>query len=333
MKGIKMSNSVIRVAVTGGAGQICYSLLFRIAAGDMFGPDQPVAINILELPVAMNVLEGVAMELDDGASPLLKDLVLTDDVNKVMKDVNWALLVGSKPRGPGMERADLIKENGPIFTSTGKAINDNAASDVHILTVGNPCNTNCLIAMHNAPDVPGNRFHAMTRLDENRAVNQLAKKAGVDVTDVNNLIIWGNHSANQVPDYNNATIKGSPAVEVINDIEYLQGDFIETVAKRGAAIISARGKSSAASAASAAIDAVKSLRSSSDNVFSSAVISDGNPYGIEEGLIYSFPCRSKGDGGFEIVTGFEWDDFLSDKIKKTTNELIEEREVVKDLLS
>ncbi len=329
-----MGNSIIRVAVTGGAGQICYSLLFRIASGAMFGPDQPVAINILELPVAMTALEGVAMELDDCAFPLLKDIVLTDDVNTVMKDINWALLVGSKPRGPGMERADLIKENGPIFTSTGRAINNHAASDVHILTVGNPCNTNCLIAMHNAADVPRNRFHAMTRLDQNRAVNQLAKKSGVVVNDITNMVIWGNHSANQVPDYKNVKINGSNAADVINDLEYLQGEFINVVAKRGAAIISARGKSSAASAASAAIDAVKSIVSNNtDEIYSSAVISDGNPYGIPEGLIFSFPCRNTSSGDVEIVSGFEWDDYLSEKIKKTTNELMEERGVVDDLLT
>ncbi len=328
-----MAGSTIRVAVTGGAGQICYSLLFRIASGAMFGPEQPVAINILELPVAMGALEGVAMELDDCAFPLLKDIVLTDDVNTVMKDVNWALLVGSKPRGPGMERADLIKENGPIFTSTGKAINNYASSDVRILTVGNPCNTNCLITMHNAPDIPRNRFHAMTRLDQNRAVNQLAEKTNTDVSDIKNMIIWGNHSANQVPDYKNVTVSGRSAVDVVNDLDYLQGEFINVVAKRGAAIISARGKSSAASAASAAVDAVKSIVSdNTDEVYSSAVISDGNPYGVPEGLIFSFPCRNTTAGGVEIVPGFEMDDYLSEKIEKTTCELVDEREVVEDLL-
>ncbi len=333
-KGNMMSNSTIRVAVTGGAGQICYSLLFRIASGAMFGRDQPVAINILELPVAMNALEGVAMELDDCAFPLLKDIVLTDDVNTVMKEVNWALLVGSKPRGAGMERADLIKENGPIFTSTGQAINNHAASDVQILTIGNPCNTNCLIAMHNAPDVPKNRFHAMMRLDQNRAVNQLAKKSGANVKNIKNMVIWGNHSANQVPDYKNVAIDGQSAVDVINDIEYLQGEFINVVAKRGAAIISGRGKSSAASAASAAIDTVKSIISdNTDEIYSSAVISDGNPYGIPEGLIFSFPCRNTSSGDVEIVPGFAWDDYLSGKIRKTTSELIEERSVVENLLS
>lgn len=330
-----MAKSTIRVAVTGGAGQIGYSLLFRIAAGEIFGPDQPLSLQILELPVAIKALEGVAMELDDCAFPLLKEVVLTDDVNTVMQNVNWALLVGSKPRGPGMERADLIRENGPIFTNTGKAINNHAASDIRILTVGNPCNTNCLIAMHNAPDVPRDRFHAMTRLDQNRAVNQLANKANLPITNVRNMIIWGNHSASQVPDYYNSVIDGRSAVAVINDTDYLQGEFVTTVAKRGAEIIAARGKSSAASAASAAIDAVKSLVTPTPEgeAFSSAVISDNNPYGIPEGLIFSFPCRSAGDGTYEIVSGFVWDDFLKEKIMKTTDELLAECEVVKDLLS
>jgi malate dehydrogenase len=320
--------------VTGGAGQICYNLLFRVAAGDLFGADQPVALNILELPVAMKALEGVAMELEDCAFPLLTDIVMTDDVNTAMKDINWALLVGSKPRGPGMERGDLIKENGPIFTSTGKAINDHAADDIHVLTVGNPCNTNCLIAMRNAPDVPRDRFHAMTRLDQNRAVNQLAKKAGTDVNSVKNVTIWGNHSAKQVPDYHNATINGAPATEVIGDMAWLQGDFVSVVAKRGAAIIDARGKSSAASAANAAVDAVRALvnPTPAGETFSSAVVSDGNPYGIPDGLIFSFPCRSAGDGNYEIIGGQTHDDFLKGKIEATAAELVEEREVIQDLL-
>jgi len=312
-----MSKSPIRVAVTGGAGQICYSLLFRIANGDLFGPDQPVALNILELPVAMKALEGAAMELNDCAFPLLTDIVLT-----------------SKPRGAGMERADLIRENGPIFTGTGKAINDNAADDVRIIVVGNPCNTNCLIAMNNAPDIPNDRFHAMTRLDQNRAVSQIANKAGVAVTDVENLVIWGNHSANQVPDYANAKINGQPVTEVIKDLNWLQNEFIPTVGKRGAAIIAARGKSSAASAASATIDAVRQLTNPTPDgqVFSSAVLSDGNPYGIPGGLVFSFPLRSNGDGNREFVEGFEHDDFLKEKIKVTTDELLGEKEVIKDLL-
>jgi malate dehydrogenase len=233
-----------------------------------------------------------------------------------------------------MERGDLIKENGPIFTSTGKAINDHAADDIHVLTVGNPCNTNCLIAMRNAPDVPRDRFHAMTRLDQNRAVNQLAKKAGTDVNSVKNVTIWGNHSAKQVPDYHNATINGAPATEVIGDMAWLQGDFVSVVAKRGAAIIDARGKSSAASAANAAVDAVRALvnPTPAGETFSSAVVSDGNPYGIPDGLIFSFPCRSAGDGNYEIIGGQTHDDFLKGKIEATAAELVEEREVIQDLL-
>lgn len=323
----------VRVAVTGGAGHICYNLLFRLASGELFGPDQPVELRILELPVAMKALEGVAMELQDGAFPTLEKIVLTDDVNEVMRGANWVLLVGSKPRGPGMERGDLIRENGPIFTATGQAISFNAASDVRVLVVGNPCNTNCLITMHNAPDVPRDRFHAMTRLDQNRASAQLASKANVSVGAVNRMILWGNHSANQVPDYFNAMIDGKPAAEAI-PLDYLQGEFVTTVAKRGAAIIEARGKSSAASAASATIDAVKSLitPTPAGEVFSSAVLSDENPYEIPAGLIFSFPCRSTGRGDYEIVPGFAWDDFLRDKIAVSRDELLTERQIVQDLL-
>jgi len=330
-----MSTTPIRVAITGGAGQIGYSLLFRIAAGEVFGPQQPVILQILELPVAMKGLEGVAMELEDCAFPTLAGLELCDDVNKAMTNVNWALLVGSKPRGPGMERADLIRENGPIFTGTGKAINAHAASDVRVLVVGNPCNTNCLIAMHNAPDVPRNRFHAMMRLDQNRSVFQLAKKAGVGNGDVTNAVVWGNHSANQVPDYLNARIGGKPATSVITDTKWLQGDFMSIVGKRGAAIIEARGKSSAASAAAAAIDAVKALRTptKAGDAFSTAIYSDGNPYGVPAGLIFGFPCRSQGDSNCEIVPGFASDDFLKAKLKKSIDELTEERAIIQNLLS
>ena len=330
-----MSKAPIRVAVTGGAGQICYNLLFRIANGELFGPDQPVALHILELPVAMKALEGVAMELEDCALPLLTDMVLTDDVARAMAGVNWALLVGSKPRGPGMERADLIRENGPIFTATGQALDRHAAADVRVLVVGNPCNTNCLICLHHAPDIPRNRFYAMTRLDQNRAKAQLAKKADVPVNALSNMIIWGNHSSSQVPDYFNAKINGRSVPEVIGDLNWLQNEFVTTVAKRGAAIIQARGKSSAASAANAVIEAVKSLVNPTPpgDVFSSAVISDGNPYGIPDGLIFSFPCRSDGNGDYEIVPGFEPDDFLKARLEKTTAELLAERELIKDLLA
>ncbi len=329
-----MRKKTIRVAVTGGAGQICYNLLFTIASGQLFGADQPVALQILELPVAMKALEGVVMELHDCAYPTLADIVISDSAATVMKEVNWALLVGAKPRGPGMERGDLIRENGPIFTAIGKALNDHAAADVRILTVGNPCNTNCLITMHNAPDIPRQRFHAMTRLDQNRAVSFLAQKANVPVSAVKNMIIWGNHSANQVPDYHNVQINDQPATTIINDLAYLRGEFTDAVAKRGAAVIAARGKSSAASAASAAVDAVASLikPTAAGNSFSSGVISDGNPYGIPDGLIFSFPCRSSGNGDFTVVAGLQWDDYLKEKIKKTTAELVEERDVVKSLL-
>jgi malate dehydrogenase len=329
-----MAKKVVRVAVTGGAGQICYNLLFRIAAGDFFGPEQPVALNILELPVAMKALEGVAMELEDSAFPLLTEVRLADDVNDAMKDVNWAILVGAKPRGAGMERSDLIRENGPIFTGTGNALNDHAAPDIRILTVGNPCNTNCLITTHPAPDIPKERFHAMTRLDQNRAVNQLAKKAGTAVSKVRNMVVWGNHSAKQVVDYHNATIDGRPVDAVINDMDYLQGEFFDVVSKRGAAVIDARGKSSAASAASAVVDAVNALvlPTPADDWFSSAILSDDNPYGIPGGLIFSFPCRADGQGGHHIVEGLEWDDFIRQKIDATTEELQQEKEVIHDLL-
>ncbi len=332
-----MSNP-IRVCVTGAAGQIDYSLLFRIASGEMFGPNQPVALNLLEITPALEALKGVAMELDDCAFPLLTDIVMTDDVNVAMTDVNWALLVGSKPRGPGMERADLIKDNGAIFTSTGKAINDHAAADVRVAVVGNPCNTNCLIAMSNAPDVPNDRFTAMTRLDQNRAMTQLAQKSGTTVTDIKNMVVWGNHSANQVPDYLNASIAGKPATEVITDLDYLQNEFTPTVAKRGAAIIAARGKSSAASAANALIDHVKSLTTPTPEgeVFSACVSSDNNPYaeslGIPEGLIFSFPCTSTGNGDYKIVEGWELDDFLKAGIQNSIDELTEEKEIISNLL-
>ena len=326
----------IRICVTGAAGQINYNLLFRIANGDLFGVNQPVILHLLEVPVhaVMKALEGVAMELDDCAFPLLKNIILTDDVNKAMNGVNWALLVGSKPRGPGMERGDLIRENGPIFTSTGQAINNYASSDVRVVVVGNPCNTNCLIAMHNAPDIPKDRFSAMTRLDQNRAMTQLSKKVAVDITKIKNMIIWGNHSATQVPDYHNVTISDKKAKEVIDDLGYLQNNFTEIVAKRGAAIIEARGKSSAASAASSLIDHVRSLINPTPEgeVYSMCVSSDDNPYDIESGLIFSFPCRTKNDGNWKIVEGFNFDNFLKKNIEKTTVELISERKIISNLL-
>ena len=330
-----MSQAPIRVAVTGAAGQIGYALLFRIASGQMFGPDQPVILNMIEIPAEkpMAALKGVAMELEDCAFPLLQDMVLTSDVNEGFKDVNWALLVGSKPRGPGMERGDLIRENGPIFTGQGRAINDNAASDVRVAVVGNPCNTNALICMHAAPDVPDDRFTAMTRLDQNRATAQLATKAGVATTSVKNTLIWGNHSATQVPDFHNTTIDGKPADQVITDRAWLEGDFFTTVQKRGAAIIQARGLSSAASAANGLVDHVRDLRTKTpDGEWRSVCVKSDGSYGVTEGLISSFPVTADGNGGWSIVQGLELDGFLTERLKATVAELESERETVSDLL-
>ncbi len=322
----------IKVAVTGAAGQIGYSLLFRIASGSMFGPDQPVELSLIEIPPGMAALGGVVMELDDCAFPLLKKITATSDLAEGFSGVNWALLVGSVPRKAGMERKDLLSINGGIFTGQGKAIAANAASDVRVLVVGNPCNTNCLIAMNNAKSVPANRWFAMTRLDENRAKSQLAQKAGVEVTAVSNLAIWGNHSATQYPDFTNAKIAGEPAAKVITDHAWLQGEFISTVQKRGAAIIAARGSSSAASAANAVVDTVRSLTTptSAGDWFSVAVCSDGS-YGIEKGLITSFPIRSDGSQ-WEIVQGVPVDSFSQGKIDLTIQELQEEKALVAELI-
>ncbi|MDG1499007.1 MAG: malate dehydrogenase [Planctomycetota bacterium] len=328
-----MTKAPIRVAITGAAGQIGYALLPRIASGAMFGPDQPVILQLIEIPVeaAMNALKGVAMELDDCAFPLLQGMVLTSDVNEGFKDVNYALLVGSKPRGPGMERGDLIKENGPIFTGQGRAINDHAARDCRTVVVGNPCNTNALIAMHSAPDLPDNQFSAMTRLDQNRAMAQLATKAGVHSSEVTDAIIWGNHSATQVPDYKNTKIGGKSAQEVIGDMDWLQGEFFTTVQKRGAAIIAARGLSSAMSAANGLVDHVRDLYMGCEGIRSMCVPSDGS-YGVTEGLISSFPVHCTGNNNYEIVQGLELDDFLKARIESTVAELAGEKEVVADLL-
>lgn len=327
-----MSKPIIRVAVTGAAGQIGYALLFRIASGAMFGPDQPVALNLIEIPPALDALKGVVMELDDCAFPLLKDVVATTDLDEGFKDVNWALLVGSVPRKAGMERNDLLGINGKIFTGQGQAIAKNAAADVRVLVVGNPCNTNCLIAMNNAKSIPSNRWFAMTMLDENRAKTQLAQKAGVDITEVTNMTIWGNHSATQYPDFYSAKITGQSAAEVINDSEWLENTFIPTVQKRGAAIIAARGSSSAASAANGIVDSVRKLTTPTPagDSFSMCVCSDGS-YGVPEGLISSFPVRSNGSE-FEIVQGIELNAFSQGKLDATVAELEGEREAVKDLL-
>jgi malate dehydrogenase len=327
-----MSANPIRVAVTGAAGQISYSLLFRIASGAVFGPKQPVILNLIEIEPAMGALEGVCMELDDCAFPLLKGINPTCNLDEGFNGANWNLLVGSVPRKQGMERQDLLGINGKIFVGQGQAIQKNAASDVRTLVVGNPCNTNCLIAMNNAPDVPRDRFFAMTRLDENRAKSQLAQKAGVDVTAVTNMTIWGNHSATQYPDFYNAKINDQPTTEVIDDEVWLQGEFIKTVQQRGAAIIKARGLSSAASAANAAIDTVRSLvgATPASEWNSVAVCSDGS-YDTPEGLISSFPIRSDGEGGWKIVQGVPINEFSAEKIKASVNELSEEREMVKNL--
>ncbi len=324
----------IRVAVTGAAGQIGYSLLYRIASGQVFGPDQPVILHLVEIPPAMSALDGVHMELDDCAFPTLAGVVKADSghLNNGFADCNWVLCVGSIPRGKGMERGDLIKINGPIFTSTGKAISDAAASDVRVLVVGNPCNTNCLIAMNNAPDVPNDRWYAMTMLDQNRAISQLAQKSGQPVTAVSNMTIWGNHSATQYPDFYNAKIGGRAATEVIGDEAWLQNDFITTVQKRGAAIIAARGASSAASAANAIIDNVKAIHNptAAGTTFSAAICSDGS-YGVDEGLISSFPVTSDGSK-WSIAQGLEHNEFAQAKLDATVAELREERDTVKDLL-
>lgn len=327
-----MSKETIKVAVTGAAGQIGYSLLFRIASGEVFGPDQPVALHLIEIEPAMKALEGVVMELDDCAFPLVEYIRPTSDLNQGFDGVNWALLVGSVPRKAGMERKDLLGINGKIFVGQGQAIQNSAASNVRTLVVGNPCNTNCLIAMNNAPDVPRNRWFAMTRLDENRAKTQLAQKAGVPVSKVTNLTIWGNHSATQYPDFYNARINGAPADKVIGDLEWLQGDFIATVQKRGAAIIQARGASSAASAANAAIDSVKSIinPTKGGDWASVALCSDG-AYSVEPGIISSFPTRNIG-GNLEVVQGVPINDFSRQKIDASVAELLEEKSMLSDLI-
>ena len=322
----------IRVAVTGAAGQIGYSLLFRIASGGLFGPDQPVALNLIEIEPGMKALEGVVMELEDGAFPLLKDIRPTCDIDEGFSGANWSLLVGSVPRKAGMERGDLLGINGKIFTGQGQAIQNNAAADARILVVGNPCNTNCLIAMNNAPDIPRDRWFAMTRLDENRAAAQLAAKAGAQVSEVSNVTIWGNHSATQYPDYYNAKIGGQSAPEVISDDTWAHVDFIPTVQQRGAAIIQARGASSAASAANAAIDTVRSLTNSTpEGDWNSVCVASDGSYGTKEGLITSFPIRSDGEN-WEIVQDIPINDFAREKIDASVNELAEERSLVSDLL-
>lgn len=324
-------NKRVKVAITGAAGQIGYALLFRVASGQMFGPEVEVELSLLELERALPALEGVAMELDDCAFPLLKKITCTSDMNKAFSGANWVVCVGSVPRKDGMERADLLNINGGIFTGQGKAINDNAADDVRVFVVGNPCNTNCLIAMNAAKDIPDNRFFAMTMLDENRAKTQLAQKAGVDTTDVSNLTIWGNHSATQYPDFFNAKISGKPVADVITDHEWLKGEFITTVQKRGAAIIKARGASSAASAANATVDGIYNLTHDTKDgeTFSMCLASNGE-YGVDKGLIFSFPCRVE-NGEVKVVEGIEHNEFGTEKFKTTLEELRAERDTVKEL--
>jgi malate dehydrogenase len=327
-----MSNSPLRVTVTGAAGQIGYALLFRIASGAMFGPNQPVILHLIEIEPALPALQGVVMELEDCAFPLLKGVVATASLDEGFRDVNWALLVGSVPRKAGMERKDLLGINGKIFVGQGQAIQRNAAGDVRILVIGNPCNTNCLIAMNNAKRIPGDRWFAMTRLDENRARTQLAKKASVDVTAVTNLAVWGNHSSTMFPDFYNAKIASRPLADVIGHQGWLHNEFIATVQQRGAAIIKARGASSAASAANAVVDSVRSILepTPAGDWHSVCVCSDGS-YGVEQGLISSFPIRSTGKS-LEIVQGLPINEFSRGKIDATINELKEERSMVGELL-
>ncbi|MBT4212722.1 MAG: malate dehydrogenase [Porticoccaceae bacterium] len=323
--------SPVRVTVTGAAGQISYSLLFRIAAGEMLGHDQPVILQMLEITPALEALKGVAMELEDCAFPLLAGMVCTDDASEAFKDSDYALLVGARPRGPGMERKDLLEANAAIFSAQGKALNDNASREIKVLVVGNPANTNALITQRNAPDIDPRQFTAMTRLDHNRAMSQIANKTGSTINDVTHMTIWGNHSATQYPDLHEAKVSGRSAIELV-DQDWYETDFIPTVQQRGAAIISARGASSAASAANAAIAHMRTwaLGTSDGDWVSMGVYSDGS-YGIAEGLIYSFPCVCK-DGDWEIVQGLDINEFSRGKMEATENELAEERDAVQHLL-
>jgi malate dehydrogenase len=326
-----MANRPLHVTVTGAAGQIGYALVHRIASGQLLGPDQPVVLRLLEIEPAMKALDGVVMELEDGAHPMLEGIEATSDLKTAFDGASWALLVGSIPRKAGMERGDLLSVNGGIFKPQGEAINAHAADDVRILVVGNPCNTNCLIARSNAPDVPTDRWFAMTRLDENRAKTQLARKADVPVREVTNLAIWGNHSATQFPDFAHARIQGRPAPQVIGDDGWLRGRFIEIVQKRGAAVIDARGASSAASAAHAAIDSVNSVwRATPDGDWHSLAVCSRGEYGTPEGLQFGFPVRSDGST-WQVVEGLEHDEFATEKIRITTEELVGERDDVRTL--
>jgi malate dehydrogenase len=326
-----MSKKPIRVAVTGAAGNIGYALLFRIASGQMFGADQPVILQLLEIPVEgpQKALKGVAMEIDDCAFPLVAGMTLHGDANEAFGDANWCLLVGSKPRGPGMERADLLKDNGKIFVAQGQAIDKNAAADARVAVVGNPCNTNCMIAASQAKRLSPDRFTAMVRLDENRGRAQLAQKAGVLVTEVSDLFIYGNHSPTMFADYTHAKIGGKDAATVIGDTAWLQNDYLPTVGKRGAAIIDARGASSAASAAGALVDHVRDLVT--PGAIHSVAIPSGGRYGFADGVWAGMPVKTTADG-YEVITSYEMDDFAKSKIKITNDELVGERDTVKDML-
>ncbi|NBB77918.1 MAG: malate dehydrogenase [Verrucomicrobia bacterium] len=322
-----MKKSPLRIAVTGAAGNIGYALLFRIASGQMFGPDQPVALNLIEIEPGMDALKGVAMEIDDCAFPLVTEIVQTSDLSVGFKDVDWALLVGSVPRKQGMERADLLGINGKIFTGQGRAINDYAKKSVRVLVVGNPCNTNCLIAMKSAPDIPNEQFFAMTRLDENRAKTQLAQKAGVAVKEVSELCVWGNHSPTMFPDFYNARIARQKATDVITDETWLKETFVPTVGKRGAAIIAARGASSAASAANAVIDTVNDLITPTRGDFHSVCVLSKGEYGTPAGIITSLPIKVDAVGNWRVVEGIALTDYAKEQIQASNEELLEERRV------
>lgn len=329
-----MTKPILRIVITGGAGQIAYQLLFRIANGELFGHDQPLALHILELPEALSALEGVKMELQDCAFPLLHAIEVFSDPYQAFKNIDYAILIGAKPRGPGMERGELLQENAKIFVEQGRALNEVAHEHAKVFVIGNPCNTNCLIAMSHAPRLSRKNFYAMMRLDQNRATSLLAHKAQLLVTDVSHVIVWGNHSATQVPDFIHARIQDRPAEAVIQDRDWLEHDFFEIIQKRGAAIIKARGKSSAGSAAHAILDAIRDTLSvtKTEHWFSSAIDSTGNPYGIEDNLIFSFPCRQLGKGEVRIVPGLDIDEFLDAKLKATEKELLEERDFVRSLI-
>ncbi len=329
-----MTSAPIRVVVTGGAGQIAYSLLFRLANGDLFGPNQSIALHILEVPEMLKALSGVKMELEDCAFKLLSEVIIGSDPKEVFSGAQYAFLVGAKPRGPGMERKDLLSENGKIFVEQAKALNDVASKDVKVLVVGNPCNTNCLIAIHNAPNLKPEQFQAMTRLDENRAIAQLALKSERPVSSIAKMTIWGNHSNTQVPDFVNATIDKKPVTEIIRDLHWLENEFITKVQKRGSEIIDARGKSSAASAATAAIDAMKAwtVKTPSDTWFSCGLYAKANSYGIDQDLVFSFACTSLGKGDCKIVENIPWNNFLEMKIRASEKELKEERDLVSHYL-